>query len=305
MKDVKALLVFCEGPHDVAFSRLVFKHCFGINKINWKFSQYPAPFNQLFKTSMEKHVHQDLSMDMAHKFFLPDRTLFSKENNLLILLFNTGGKSKRDNPAKFIADFLPLLKTSRIFSKGAERIVSEAKYIFLYDADHEGADKVFQDCRTHFAQIDGNDFILELDVDANNPKGAQKEDTAVYVWSDSETGLGTLENVLLPMFEANQEEIVIKASEFIDACFSWEIDHVNPARKIAETARRKKTIICCSGQRIKPGSSMNVIIDQAKMISEDSFREDAEVLRFSKFLSEFIRGWKAKRPTIRRRGRSM
>ncbi len=96
-----------------------------------------------------------------------------------------------------------------------------------------------------------------------------------------------MENVLLPMFESDQEEMVFKASKFVDGCFKWETDHENPARKIAETAKRKKTIISCSGQRIKPGSSMNVIIDQAKMISEDTFRKDPEVQRFSKFISEF------------------
>ncbi len=75
MEKINTLLVFCEGPHDVAFCRLVFKFCFEINKISWKFSEYPSPFNQLFKASMEKHAAQDMSLDMAHKFFLPDRTL--------------------------------------------------------------------------------------------------------------------------------------------------------------------------------------------------------------------------------------
>ncbi|MBW1649678.1 MAG: hypothetical protein JRJ44_03165 [Deltaproteobacteria bacterium] len=79
MEKINALIIFCEGAHDVAFCRLAFKYHFNINKINWKFSEYPAPLNQLFKTNIKKHAAKDMSLDMAHKFFLPDKTLYSKE----------------------------------------------------------------------------------------------------------------------------------------------------------------------------------------------------------------------------------
>jgi hypothetical protein len=90
--------------------RLMFKHCFDMSQMSWKFSEYPAPFNQLFKTSMENHAAQDMSLDMAHKSFLPDKTLYNEERKLLVLLFNTGGKSKTDNPKFFLKDFLPLFE---------------------------------------------------------------------------------------------------------------------------------------------------------------------------------------------------
>jgi len=63
----------------------MFKHCFddfvdiSSKKCGWKFSEYPAPFNQLFKTSMENHAAPDMSLDMAHKFFLPDKILYNEE----------------------------------------------------------------------------------------------------------------------------------------------------------------------------------------------------------------------------------
>ena len=54
MKATKAFIVFCEGKHDVAFCRLVFKHFLKatVNKSEY-FSKYPSPFNSLFKTNME------------------------------------------------------------------------------------------------------------------------------------------------------------------------------------------------------------------------------------------------------------
>jgi hypothetical protein len=147
MENINALLVFCEGPHDVAFCRLMFKYCFNISQISWKFSQYPAPFNQLFKTSMENHAAQDMSLDMAHKFFLPDRTLYDEKRKLLVLLFNTGGKSKTDNPKNFIKNFLPLLKQSKVFPGDAKKIVNNCSYLFLYDRDHKEPSEVFLLCK--------------------------------------------------------------------------------------------------------------------------------------------------------------
>jgi hypothetical protein len=73
--EVTALLAFCEGPHDVAFVRRVLRHNLGFEKVEWRFSEFPAPFNSLFKSSMNRHAARDLSLDMAHKFYLPDHVL--------------------------------------------------------------------------------------------------------------------------------------------------------------------------------------------------------------------------------------
>lgn len=58
---VKVLLVFCEGPHDVAFVSQVIKIFFDFKRVTWKFSEFPAPFNELFRVSVEKHAAQDLT----------------------------------------------------------------------------------------------------------------------------------------------------------------------------------------------------------------------------------------------------
>jgi len=50
-----------------------------VRNVVGNFSEYPAPFNQLFKTSMENHAAPDMSLDMAHKFFLPDKILYNEE----------------------------------------------------------------------------------------------------------------------------------------------------------------------------------------------------------------------------------
>lgn len=70
--DINASLIFCEGAHDVIFVRKLLKLLMNYQDQNIKFSELPSPFNSLFKKSVEKHAADDLSLNMAHKFFLPD-----------------------------------------------------------------------------------------------------------------------------------------------------------------------------------------------------------------------------------------
>lgn len=96
----KALIIFCEGSHDVAFCKLVFRKLLKSEHFEHKFSSFPAPLNDLFKASLEKHLLQDMSLDMAHKFFLPDAVLKLKKESVewLVLLFNCGGKDRTKKP---------------------------------------------------------------------------------------------------------------------------------------------------------------------------------------------------------------
>lgn len=285
MENINALLVFCEGPHDVAFCRLMFKYCFNITQISWKFSEYPAPFNQLFKTSMENHAAQDMSLDMAHKFFLPDRTLYDDERKLLVLLFNTGGKSKTENPKNFLKDFLPLFKNREIFSGDAKKIVNNCSYLFLYDQDDKQPSNVFSWCKNEFSQIEDDIFISEDFVtDDENNLAASCMDKNVGVYVFSKNSPGTLEDILLPMFESAQNELLNEAEKFIDS-FTWKTEQDNAEKRIAEIAKRKKAIITTMGQRKKPGSSMNVIVDQGKLISSKIFTQNHDVKLFVDFVA--------------------
>ncbi len=286
MPEVKALLVFCEGAHDVAFVGQVFKLCLDFQKVEWKFSEYPAPFNSLFKTSVQNHAAKDLSLDMTHKFFLPD-CVFKKGDDL-ILVFNSGGSSQVDKVKKLLKNFLTLLSQSTVFPDNSNTIVTQAKYLFLYDADHIGTKALFSKIKQDFLIIDDeptwsfSNFVL-----SNNPFGAIAKDKAAYIWSiNSENG--TLEDILLPMFEKDQENLIEKATNFVNSSvFVWETEHIKLKNRFAEIAARKKAIITCAGQREKTGSSMNVIIGQAKLISDNTFLNNDSVKAFVGFIKQF------------------
>lgn len=287
MREIKSLLIFCEGAHDVAFVQQVLKLCLGFKKVKWKFSEYPTPFNSLFKTSVQNHAAQDLSLDMANKFFLPDYVFQQEEH--LILVFNTGGSSQTEKVKFLLKEFLPLLANSTTFSYDSADVVTQAKYLFLYDADCIGTTASFNKIKQDFSSIDDEPSWNFNDLTSlkENPFGAISNDKAAYIWGGNIKN-GTLEDILLPMLENDKKDLVEKSSNFVDGTFTWKMKDPKPEHQIAEIAKRKKAIITCAGQREKSGCSMNVIIGQAELITDKTFVNNSNVKAFSEFVKKFI-----------------
>jgi hypothetical protein len=292
VEKINALIIFCEGPHDVAFCSLVFKNCFKIEIVKWKFSQYPYPFNQMFPKIMEDHAINTESLDMAHDFFLPDKTFYDKLNNLLILLFNTGGEKKtKKNPIKFLSRLLKftILQDEGSFDSenkesSADKIIDDPKYLFLYDRDDKEPTNKFETCKKVFSLINNKIFISEnFKINIKNSQGAHSmgKKFNVYVFSKPNCN-GTLEDILIPIFEECKSEIMSKTTIFIDDCFTWDNS------KISKKAKRNKAIICTAGQKEKPGASMNVIINQSNLISEEVFKKNQDVKLFADFINDII-----------------
>ncbi|MDD5271220.1 MAG: hypothetical protein PHU14_00745 [Methylovulum sp.] len=287
MGEVNALLVFCEGAHDIAFVQQVLKLCLGFTRKQWKLSEHPAPFDQLFSTSVKNHAAQDLSLDMARKFFLPD-SVWQKDQDV-ILLFNSGGSTQNDKVKALLAKFLILFDQRAVFAQPAGIMVNQARYLFLYDADDVGATAWFSKIKQDFAIIDdGPSWVFgEWAFLPNNPFGAIAGDKAAYIWGEVEHS-GTLEDLLLPMFETEQQPLMQASCSFVDSAFSWDVEGKGSKGAIAEMGKRKKAIITCAGQRQKPGSPMSAILDQAKLITKSTLTNNSHVKLFVEFMEKFM-----------------
>jgi len=290
-----AFIVFCEGPHDVAFMRQVLEKKLNFKRVEWRFSEFPAPFNSLFKANVQKHAAKDLSLDMAHKFFLPDRVLIRDDANLIAMLFNTGGATQIDKVKKFLIDFLTLFPEAKYNPMGTHELVSQVRYLFLYDADEHGVEKRRQETKKNFAIIkrpETNDEIhwlkKEWIVNTNDKFGAVAGEIAIYIWGSS-TEKGTLEDILMPILEQSHKERAEQASAAIESMFTWETEDSKAKKAVAELAKKHKAIITLAGQREKPGSSLNVIIGQSKEVFDKSiFLKNERILVFSKFIASFL-----------------
>ena len=291
MKEFPTGLIFCEGPHDIAFIRLVLSRCFGFGSVSWKFSEYPAPFNLLFPTKMEQHAGLDLRLDFAHKFFLPDKVL--KKDNQLMFLFNIGGASFRNEESEdkvkmFLSEFLTLLSSKAVFPGNAAAMVGDVQYLFTFDADHLGVDKVRRDVLEKLRMIDNKPwFDGDLKTFPDNPFAAECGKKGIYIWA-ADSQMGTLEDVLMPLFQESRPELMEQAESAIDDMFTWDTKAESLIKAVSQTAKRRKSIITLSGQGETPGSSMNVVLDRAKIIDENVFKQNPAVQNFATFLARFF-----------------
>ncbi len=284
----KALLIFCEGPHDVAYVSRVLKTLFGAKQNNKiRFNELPSPFAALFRTNVEKHALEDLTLDMARKFYLPDCILIKDEH--LILPFNIGGRTKPEEVKTLLQNFLPLLAGSRIFQQGAPSSISEAKYLFLYDADHRTTRECIQWADKKFQTIENcPEWILDFSNlnETGNCSISSTGDKAIFVYA-GESGKGTLEEILIPLCRSSQTVPIEKAEAFFNDAFVWNVDSAKADHAYAETAKFKKASLTAIGQREKPGSSLSVILSQTNIINDDSLKNDGASKAFAEFLSRF------------------
>lgn len=284
--NVNVLLAFCEGPHDVAYTRLALRKLLNFEKIEVPFKELPSPFHHLFKQSVATHAAKELSLDMAHKFFLPDTVL--RRDNHLVFIFNSGGCKQYDKLNELLSDYLIIFPQAKTFAQGAQEIVDTVRYLFLYDADAEGLNALIYNFTSRFAVVDSKPFITEeWSISSKSPFGRIAGDKSLYVWGE-QPEQGTLEDNLIPMFMQDQAALMIKAENAIDSMFTWDIFNSNPKMAVPNIAKRKKAIVTAVGQGNKSGSSMNVIIEQSKLLSDETIKKDIKIKGLTDFIAEFI-----------------
>lgn len=285
--DLNALLLFCEGAHDTAFVRLVLKKLLGFETKQLKFSEMPSPFNSLFEQAVKKHAAQDMSLDMAHKFFLPDAVL--SKSRQIVFLYNCGGKTQYEKIRTLLSDYIPMLNSAKTFTGGAENIVQSVRYLFLYDADAEGINAIADNLTTEFAQIDETQFISETWESSISNFGKISNDKALFVWG-STPEKGTLEDLLLPMFEfsSDYKPIVDSAKQMMNGTFIWHTDHQDAVTSVAETEKYNKAVLTTVGQRKKPGGSVTVILEQSGLISLNALQASQTTSEFVQFIERFL-----------------
>lgn len=285
-ESLKALLVFCEGPHDIGYVRIILRKILSFEMVQLPFKELPSPFHHLFKKSVETYAAGELSLDMSDKYFLPDKVL--RKNNQFVFLFSCGGNSKYDKIKKLLSDYLPAFSEARTFAQGAPEIVDTFKYLFIYDADAVGIDVIIKNLNTNLGVINTNSFIDKEEwCSSSSEFGKIAGDKAVYIWGEK-PDKGTLEDILYPMYSLDNSSLLSRAESAIDDMFFWDINNQDIKKAIPEISRRKKSILTVIGQKEKPGCSLNVIIDQSSLLRKDILKNNVPTQNFVNFISEFI-----------------
>lgn len=252
---MKAVLIFCEGRHDVVFvQRSLGAHgdCEWVGK---SIGDLPAPFGRsdvakkgLIAGRFEQITLEDLSLQSAAHPPLPcfESVVENTKTDTIFFMVRAHGQDQSE-PILNLLQALDLL----IDEPAGTFDVSEYAAAFLFDANGAGVTSTIARFRQRYGPHFGDLGSLE------HGKWVAKTTIPVgcFVFHKSADGdTGTIENHLAPMVEEAWPERYEGAERFVN-------DNRNDGDKVSDgEAERLKAIITVTGQFGHPGDPMSVII---------------------------------------------
>lgn len=271
---MKAVLVFCEGMHDVVFVRRSLKARGGYSTIKRSVRELPSPFGRSATATMgfiATHFYrqdiEDLKIDSEYprtpKF---ESFVESTSGNPIFILVRVGGNTKAEQVIGLLQDLDVTL--------GADRYdVTEYAAAFLFDANARGlleTLKAFrQDYGSHLGDLSQIEHAKWIST-ATIPIG-------VFVFHRSpQEETGTLEDHLAPMIQSWTPDRYADAKAFIEK-------NENSSDAVSDNeAKRQKAVFTATGQFNHPGASLSVILN--KGLPTEQFMASP----MSKALAEFL-----------------
>ena len=279
---MKAVLVFCEGRHDVAFAQRSLGAHGGCEWVAKRVRELPSPFGPggtakkgLIAMRYEKQSLEDLEnltlRDAAHPP-LPcfDSVVENPATDTMFVLVRTHGQSQ----AAPVVNLLEALDATITKEPAGSYDVSEYAAAFLFDANADGVATKLTAFRDRFGAHFGDLTSLA--------HRAWVATTIVPVGCfvfhrNTQDQTGTIEDHLAPMVESAWPERYGGAQVFVDS-------HRADADKVSgKDAERLKAIITAAGQFDHPGDPMSVIIGRAGLP-----RAPFEASPLSRDLADFL-----------------
>ena len=275
---MKAVLVLCEGRHDVVF---VQRSLGAVADCRWmkdRIKELPSPFGAISRTSpkglIARRVERnadDLTLLSAAYPPLPqfESAVFDAEAGIIFLPVRANGRDQVDAVVDLLEDVDASMGVGGV-------AISEYAVAFLFDADMVGLTATLEKFREHY-----NGHFGDLS-EAGHSKwvAAAICPVGVFVFHrTAEDETGTLEDHLAPMVESAWPDKYASACGFID-------DNRQPGDEVSRSdARRLKAIVTSAGQFDHPGSPL------ATMIARDGIpKEQFAASSMSRVLVAFLQG---------------
>lgn len=288
-------LMFCEGPHDAAFLNRLLKTELDFTKVSLKLSELPYPISNVIQQSFRTRASEDLRLDLAKKFFLPDYIL--KRDRVLVMVFNYGGSNRKGNMSPFLENVFALLGAPAFAGTEKPESSAEFAYTIFADADAIGLVAARAKISADLAIIGGEAWLNGPWADFEGTKAVTQESafglTAAYIWKKWAEDNGTLEDSVLECLA--DDAGLQQTMQFLDARFSWNLPAGATAEQVcASGARRLKAAFCVEGQHEKPGMSLGVVLDQTALLRPELIAGSAAV----QDCLTFLRAWLASVPHV-------
>lgn len=284
---MKAVLVFCEGAHDVAFAQ----RCLGAAGCKWwpetgtaSIDELPTPFGRssgtAYKGIIEQHyttrrVH-DLSFSSASRAPAPifDSVLL-RERDTYYYLLRTEGDAKSSQNQKLLTMLHLSLEALR--EAGADCDTRQVAHAFLFDADSIGVAGREREFVTQYEEFFGFASMMHAGW-----QPTIKGPVGLWVHHDiaRPDRSGTLEDLLAPMFADAIPDRWGAADEYIGR-HARDDDPVH--------RKRIKAQITIAGQMARPGDPMSEMLrrpskDRRELLPRAAFLEAGPARDLAQFL---------------------
>ena len=266
---MRAVLVFCEGSHDVTFTQRSLGAVVQCRWVEKPIRDLPSPFGVsrtvgkgLIVSQLER-VFGDLTLQGAAYPPLPSFEAIVEDtaSKTMFVLIRTNGKDQVDavhNLLKYLYDTFDdtLVDTYD---------VGEYATAFLFDSNAVGMTATINDFRqrynNHFGDLSGVDHGTWITTDVS-PVGC----FIFHRGTDDRTG--TLEDHLAPMAEAEWPKRYAKAHSFIH-------DNTKDSDEVSRNdASQLKAVITAAGQFRVPGAGLTHVIGRGGL-SKTAFEESS------------------------------
>ena len=278
---MKAVLVFCEGYHDVVFAQRSLGAHGGCEWVDKPIGELPSPFGStgtvarkgLIARRFERQAVDNLRLRNAAHPLLPcfESIVENTAADTMFFLVRARGQERQD-PVMSLLQTLDVTITE----EPGTFDVSEYAAAFLFDANGEGVTSTLAALRERYGEHFGDLSNIE--------HGKWVSGTTVpvgcFVFHRSATDeTGTLEDHLAPMTASAWPQRYAGAVGFIDGNRNAE-DKVS-----TREAERLKAIITVAGQFENPGDPLSIVIGRSGLP-----RAQFETSALSAELADFLTG---------------
>ena len=249
---MKAVLVFCEGDHDVVFVKRSLGACANCERMDDRpIRELPSPFGAsrtvpkgLIAQRFDEFAVEDLALQEDYQPTPQfSSVVVDAANEVMFALIRAGGKDKAKPVLRLVAHVDALMDA-------AEHDVTEHAVAFLFDANDMGLNATVSAFRSDYASYYG-----DLDGVAHarwlRTKAAP---VGLYVFHAEGKETGTLEHHTAPMVAEEWPERYDAASRFID-------ENSKPGHQVlGNEVQGLKAVITAAGQFDHPGRSLGAVL---------------------------------------------
>jgi hypothetical protein len=293
------IITLCEGPHDVAFINRILKSIGFVSNESKKLNEFPQPIDKIMSQEVINTQVEELNLQEIRKNFLPSNTL--QKNDTYIFLFSMHGDGKKIPRQRILRNLKLSLREEGEIKNDRPASDTQLSVIYFFDSDNKGVNvrlnEVSNEIREVLTSISSN--IFTSNGSYSTVEGIK---LGCYIFTGNDNDKGKLEDILIPIMQANNESIFYAANSFLNQniddtrLFPLKLknedgittEYRSNKEKDKFDFDEKKSLLGVVGQLQKSGKANTVCISDTDFLSLDKILNDQKCQDIIRFMSNFI-----------------